>query len=94
MIDFKKIYESIKLEPGEKITIEIDGRKAEMSADGLIVKEHILKSDALQKALTAGQIARDIRNQLVYPHPDSEEVKRYAEDLIHIGEFLKRWASQ
>lgn len=94
MIDFKQIYDSIKLAPGEKIIIEINGRKAEMTAEGLTVKDYILKADALQNALTAAQIARDIRNQLVYPHPDSEQVKKHAEDLIHIGEFIKRWANQ
>ena len=94
MIDFQQIYDSIHLAPGEKITIEINGRKAEMTAQGLTVKDYILKADALQSALTGAQIAREIRNQLVYPHPDAEEVKKLAEDLIHIGEQLKRWADQ
>lgn len=94
MINFGELYNHLQLEPGESLTIEINGMRAEMTCAGYKVTERITKPSALQTILTAAQICRDIRGQLVYPHPDSEEIKKLAGDLIHAGEYLRKWAQQ
>lgn len=94
MIDFRELYEHLQLEPGESLTIEINGMRAEMTATELVLKERITKNNALQTALTAAQVTKEIRGHLIYPNPDAEEVKKLAEDLVHAGEYLKKWAAQ
>lgn len=64
-----------------------------MTANGYTVREHPKKHEALQTALTVAKLAREIRNELIYPHPDREQIKKLAEDVIQAGEFLKRWAA-
>lgn len=93
-MDFEKIYRSIRLSPGERITIEINGARVEMTAQGLTIEGCKKKSDALSIALAAVKISKELRNKLVAPICGEDEIKKLAEDLIHAGEYLKRWADQ
>lgn len=94
MIDFEKLHKTLNLAPGDKVTVEINGMTAELTAETVKVSGKTSKAHALQMALTASAITKEIRRQLVEPHPDLEALKQNAGDLIDAGEYLKKWADQ
>jgi hypothetical protein len=88
------LFEHIQPKPGEKITVELNGVKAEMTSQGMsIIYDKPQQSEALQAALLASKICRDIRAELVLPAPNKDKVDRFTEELLEAVEEINRWAT-
>lgn len=94
-MDWQTLRQSLDLAPGEKITIETAGQVIEITSTDCEVRPmKISAGQAEQTAKAARKIAHQAAWQLAVSAPDAEEIKKLAEDLIHAGEYLKKWAAQ
>ena len=93
-MDVEKLRQQLSLKPGEKLTIDINGTRYDITSDGIKAESRISKTDALSQTLAAAQTCRDIRDLLTYQYPDAVQIKKFAGDLIEAGELLQRYADQ
>ena len=91
----RQLYQSLTLAHGEKITVELSGVSAEMTAQGCVIKNaEIKKTDVLQSALLIGKIARDIRDELIRPTTNTEKVAKDIKDLIECAQEISDYAQK